>query len=298
VVLAGLSGLAAAWAPIAAVAETVSYMYGVADDNNIYAISPLEQAVTGTISTASLRLTGTTPNAFALDRNREQMLFLGSNKNLYFWDRDSDTLGQVATANDLGLTGDIPRDASFYDDKFWFFGYQNNTLNAVPILYDGNGIPTGIGTMTSTLISISNPSNFLSFGDIAINPVTQTLYGSTLPMTSGGRGEFFSLQMSDLANSYTVLPEGSGKTLGLQLGFDKDYAKLYGQDFETGDWYEVNTTTGAFTSLNYASPSYARLRDVAGGLVAVPEPGTLALACAGIAIPLGMGWTRGRRRKS
>jgi len=297
VALALLVASAAAWTPAPVAAAPLSFMYGVGDDNNIYEINPVLQTVTGTISTASLGLTGSTPNAFALDRSREQVLFLGSDKNMYFWDRDANALGQVATAAQLDLADKtIPRDATFHDDQFWFFGYDDNILHRVTIEYGGNGLPTGIGSRATTLIDLSNqpnPSNPLSFGDIDINPLTGMLYGSTLPLGVGGRGEFFSLSLADLANSYTVI--ASGKEIGLQIGFNADYSKLYGQDFVSGDWYDINLATGDFVSLGYVSPSYARFRDMAGGLVAVPEPGTLMLAIGGLAVAGMMGWSRGRR---
>jgi hypothetical protein len=287
---------AAAWTSAPVAAAPLSFMYGVGDDNNIYEINPLLQSVTGTISTASLSLTGSTPNAFALDRSRQQVLFLGSDKNMYFWDRDANALGQVATAAELDLADKtIPRDATFHDNKFWFFGFDDNILHQVSIVYGGNGLPTGIGSRIATPINIStqpNPSNPLTFGDIDINPQTSMFYGSTLPTGVGGRGEFFSLSLSNLANSYTVI--ASGKTIGLQIGFNADYSKLFGQDFESGNWYDINLTTGDFVSLGYTSPSDVRFRDMAGGLAAVPEPGSLLLAAGGLAVA---GAARGIRRR-
>lgn len=287
---------AVAWTPSPAGAAPLSFMYGVGDDNNIYEINPILQTVTGTISTASLSLTGSTPNAFALDRSREQILFLSSDKNMYFYDRDANALGQVATAAQLDLADKvIPRDATFHDGQFWFFGFDDNILHRVSLVYGGNGLPTGIGARIQTLINVPNPETPLSFGDIDINPLTGKLYGSTLPI-GVGRGEFFSLDLSDLANSYNVI--ASGKEVGLQIGFNADYSKLYGQDFESGNWYDINLATGDFVSLGFASPSSARFRDMAGGLAAVPEPSTFLLAMGGLAVAGAAHGTRRRRRNT
>ena len=265
-------------------------IYGVATDNNIYALDPLTGQVTGTTSTASLSLTGSTANAFALDRDKSQIFFVSSDKNLYFWDRPSDTLGQVATAAQLGLSGTtpIPRNATFFDGKFWFIGSGDNKLRGAAITYT-SGLPSGI-TLESP-VDISGVTGTLDPNDIAYDPLNTTIYGSNLNL------DFFSINVSNLA---APVPFTSLYTspIGVQLAFDQDYSTLYGLAFATGQWYTVGRSGGgAFTEISGAVTSAEfRMADLAGGLTPVPEPGSMTLAACGICGAAGL-FLRGRRRR-
>jgi len=265
-------------------------IYGVATDNNIYSLDPLTGLVTGTTSTASLSLTGSTANAFALDRDKSQIFFVSSDKNLYFWDRPSGTLGQVATAGELGLSGDtpIPRNATFFDGTFWFISSGDNKLRGAAIAYTG-GLPSAI-TLQSP-VDISGVTGTLNPNDIAYDPLNTTIYGSNLNL------DFFSINVSNLAAPvpYTSLYTSP---IGVQLAFDQDYSTLYGLAFATGQWYTVGRSGGgAFNEISGAVTSTEfRMADLAGGLAPVPEPGSLTLAAFGICGVAGL-VLRGRRRR-
>lgn len=308
-VMAILCAVLAALVPAPAKASTVqTVIFGVGENQNIYAIDPDTGAVTGTTSTASLSLTGSFANAFALDRDKSQIYFMGDStvtgsNNLYYWDQPSNTLGLAATAAQLGVSA-MQRNASFYAGKYWWIGLSDNKLYNAAFNYVG-GLPSGVlSTGTFTISGITGTAA-MNPNDIAINPLTQTLYGSETITINGGGGEFFSIDLANLGAPlpYTKLydqPVVSGTQVGVQLAFNDDYSTLYAQNFVTGEWYIASTGTGGtFTSTGgvTTNPNF-RMRDLAGGVQAVPEPGTLALAGSGIVIGgLVVYRTRSRRRR-
>ena len=251
-------------------------IYGVGGDNNIYSFDPGTGAVLDTISTASLGLSGSLPNAFALNRDRAQVYFLSTDKNLYYWDRPSGALGQVATAADLGLgETSIPRNATFFEDRYWFIGANDNLLRSAAIAYGPGGLPTGI-TLQAPL-GITGVTGTLNPDDIAYDRDTKILYGSDLPAATN---TFFQIDMSTLLGDrpYTSLysqPDG----IGVQLAFDNDFSTLYGANFVSGQWYTVDIAPGGtFNAIGGAvTPEDFRMRDLAGGLAPVPEPASLAV---------------------
>lgn len=299
IVLAILCALVAALLPAPAEAGQLSpttIIYGIASDNNIYSIDPGTGLVTGTVSTASLGLSGSTANAFALDRDRAQIYFLGSDKNLYYWDRPSNVLGQVATAADLGLSGSstpIPRNATFFNDKFWFIGAGDNLLRSALITYGTSGPTTGLPTGASlqTPITISGVAGTLNPNDLAYDPDVSLLYGSDFD------NSMFQIDVSNLAGPvpYTSLYNAG---VNVQLAFDKDFATLYGVSFGTGQWYTMDTTVSGTANViaGAITPPEYRMADLAGGLAPVPEPGTMALAGSGILMG-GVMIYRNRRRR-
>jgi hypothetical protein len=289
-------GIVAALLPSPAEANgaPATAIYGIASDNNIYAMDPLTGQTTETISTASLSLTGSLANAFALNRDRSQVYFLSSDKILYFWDRPSGALGQVATAADLGLeTAALPRNATFFSDRFWFIDAGDNLLRSAVIAFGTNGLPSGAALQSP--LTVTGVTGFLNPNDIIYNPTAQKIFGSDL---SGATNNFFEIDMSSLTGSRpsTALYAQPGG-VGLQLAYDSEFSVLYGANFETGQWYTVDTFSGGtFNAISGAvTPEAFRMRDLAGGLVAVPEPGTLALCGSGIVFGVGMMCRRRRR---
>lgn len=296
IMLAILCALATAILPspaAAALLPTQSVIYGVATDNNIYSIDPATGAVTGTTSTASLALSGSDANAFALNRDRAQIYFLSSSKDLYYWDIDSGTGAQLATASQLGIDAlNIPRNATLINDGlndyFAFIPATTHALYYGTISYAGD-LPTGITMQTP--VSIVDGSPNLNPNDIAYDPDDGMIYGSNFG------GAIFSLDAFSLPNtlSYTELYTTG---TGLQLAFDKDYATLYGQNFQTGEWFTVSTAPGgSLTPTGGTSAEGFRMNDLAGGVQAVPEPSGLALAGFGVAAGGAMIWRRRHRRR-
>lgn len=284
-------------APVHADPLPATVIYGVASDNDIYSFDPATGQIVDTISTASLGLSGSLANGFALNRERAQVYFLSTDKNLYYWDRPSGGLGLLATAAQLGIdTLPIPRNATFFADRYWYIDSgANNLLMSASIAYGPGGLPTGV--TLETPLTITGVTGSLNPNDLAYDPDVGLLYGSDF---SGATNTFFQIDMSSLSGDrpYTALYTQPG--VGVQLAFDKDFSTLYGADYETGQWYTIDTVAaGTFNAISGAvTPAEYRMRDLAGGLAAVPEPGTLALGGSGIACAAAGLWRSRHRRRS
>jgi hypothetical protein len=61
---------------------------------------------------------------------------------------------------------------------------------------------------------------------------------------------------SDLKDPETDTP---GTTIGLQIGFSSDQSVLYGHNFATGKWYEVNLTNGNLTLVTSGGSAFTSL---------------------------------------
>ena len=270
-------------------------IYGVGVDNTIYYVDTTAQ----TIQTVAPSLsTGVKANGFATDRTRNEVFYFGSNGDLSYYAIANGGAGTVAPASTFGNVADFPpEDAAFYNGSFWYIGKgdnYDNKLYEVPITYTGD-VPSFSGTPVSYQLSASGSTSGMAFGDIAINPNTGVLYGSTTP---GSGGLFFSLAMSSLNPSGTTAVNviSSGNPLSLQLAFSEDYAQLYGQQYlfdaldptnpakTSGAWYTVDTTSGTYNAISGFTTTPG-MRDLAG-VAAVPEPGTFLLATVGLAVAM------------
>jgi len=271
-----------------------SYIYGIADNNDIYQINP----VPGQQSFSSVYNTGRTgqSNAFAFDRDRDQMFFINPSgtfnstsytNGLFLWNKPAGTFSLLATTgSSYGVVGSIPANAAYEDNAFWFFNEGTLDLVKASLAYSGTGagaVPTGVSGFTTftmnTGTSLTATQN--RFGDIAINVDANVLYGYT-SQAQGGR--FYSL---DLANptspaSFTMISGSSA--IGLQLSFNEDYTKLYGHNYNDGKWYEVSTEDGSLIDLNFITTTNGTtgFRDLGGAsIVSVPEPAAVVLVMAG-----------------
>lgn len=276
-------------------------IYGVGVDNTIYYVDTTVkniQAVTPSLST------GVKANGFATDRDQNHLYYFGSNGDLYFYDIVNGDAGTVAPASTFGNSADFPpENAGFSNGSFWYIGKgddYDNKLYQVAITYSGTAnVPSFSGTPVAYQLSASGSTTGMAFGDIAINPTSGTLYGSTTP---GSGGLFFSLDLATLSPSGTtpVNVIASGKPISLQLAFSDDYATLYGQQYifdptdptnpakTSGAWFTVDTTTGSYDAISGFTTTPG-MRDLAG-VAAVPEPGTFLLATVGFAAALA--WNR------
>ena len=273
-------------------------IYGVTTTNDINLFDVQGQSFSFVATSLS---TGVKANGFATDRIRNNLFYFGSNGDLYYYNTTSGGAGTVAAASTFGNSADFPpEDASFYNGAFWYIGKGDdfdNKLYQVPITYTGN-VPSFSGTPTAYQLSASGSTSGMGFGDIAIHRDTGILYGSTTP---GSGGLFFTLDMNTLNPSATnpVNVISSGNPISVQLAFSEDFSTLYGQEYRvnsldptnpaltSGFWYSVDTTSGIYNSLSFAtSPG---MRDL-GGVAAVPEPGTFLLATVGFAVALA--WNR------
>jgi hypothetical protein len=284
-------------------------IYGVAVDNNIYFVDPAAQSIT--YVTASLS-TGLKANGFATDRGRNQLLYFGSNGDLYYYDIPSGGSGTVATASVFGNVDEFPpEDAAYYNGAFWYIGKGgrvedlDNKLYKAELTYT-RGVPSFSGTPVAYQLTASGSTTGMAFGDIAINPLTNMLYGSTTP---GSGGLFFSLDMTSLSgageNPVTVI--ASGKSVGLQLAYNGDYSVLYGQQYQfdpsdpanpaltSGLWYTVDISNGDYNLAGFSTAP--GMRDLAGFGTVVPEidPNLLGSAVALITGSLALLEHRSRR---
>lgn len=187
----------------------------------------------------------------------------------------------------------------YYNNSYWFFRGNGlagtNDLSRVAFDYTG-GTPSFQSLATFTISDPTLTDN--SFGDIAIKP-DGTLYA----YNHATAGRFYSLDLttasSGTVGGFNLISTTSGT--GLQLSFNPDYSLLYGHDYDTGKWYEVNTSSGAlvevagFTSLPDNNKGF---RDLGGATIAaVPEPSTLMLASIGAGATFWTASSRRRRRR-
>lgn len=285
-----------------------SYIFGISDANDIYQINPTVKSFTDIYSTT---LTAQS-NALAFDRARDQMFFMNQSgtfagtpytNGLFLWNKPLNTFSLLAQGSEIDVpTGDIPANASFYDNAFWFFKEGTKTLVKASLTYSGS-TPTGVSgfvtyTMDTGSFAPSDSQNI--FGDIAINP-SGVLYGYTAQGVGNIGGQFYSLDLTTVSGSntlanYSLINTTTGT--GLQIAFNQDYSILYGHQYSGGQWYEINTSSGALTDLSFTTivpggPAGKGFRDLAGASIApVPEPGTMALALVGMA---GAGYVVRRR---
>jgi len=285
-----------------------SYIYGIADNNDIYQINPVasQQSFGAVYNTG---LSGQS-NAFAFDRARDQMFFINPSgtfsgtpytNGLFLWNKPAGTFSLLAaTGTSYGVAGVIPANAAYEDNAFWFFNEGTLNLTKATLSYSGTGaaaVPVGVSSFTT--FTMNSGTSLLAaqnrFGDIAINVTTNFLFGYTA-QAQGGR--FYSLDLAaPTASSSFNLITGSS-SIGLQLSFNEDYTKLYGHNYNDGKWYEVDTATGSLTDLNFTTTTNGTtgFRDLGGAsIVSVPEPAAITVTTAG-AVAVGV-WRLSRRRR-
>lgn len=252
----------------------VSYIYGIDDANFVCEVDPVGKTYRQELSTG---LTGQS-NAFAYDTGRDDMYFLSSDKDLYYWNHGS-TFTKLANAAALGLSSVTqPANAAYYADAYWFFNEGTNTLNKAALSYAGNA-PTAVASVTSYAIS-GIPGTLTSsntFGDIAINGNSGVLYAATVS------GLFYSVDLGALsagAGAASVI-KAAGSNPSLQIAFSSDYATLYATNYAGGQWYTMDVPSGNLTAivgLQTKLDGTNGFRDLGGSSISpVPEPSTWAL---------------------
>ena len=277
-----------------------SYIYGIADNNQIYQINP-KPGQQSFVSVYNTGLNGQS-NAFAFDRVRDQMYFMNPSgsfnsqaysNGLFLWNKPAGTFSLLASGTAVGvLGGSIPANAAYYQDAFWYFTENSFTLNKVSLSYSGTGsaaVPNGVSGIETFVMNTggSLAANQNNFGDIAIDIDIGVLYG----YTAASGGKFYSLGLSNVVsgtlNDFSLISTTSGT--GLQISFNEDYSVLYGHNYTNGRWYDINLTTGSLTDLNFVTTTNGTtgFRDLGGAsITAVPEPGSLTLIGAGAGILL------------
>ena len=298
-VLSALSKTLLTLAVLAAAAVSGSHaeaapVYGVDVANEIWEIDPVSQTTTKVLTSPEI---GQTANALAWDQAREHLFFVNAANTFDYWERSTNTIKSVQGLS-LGLTAD-PNNAAFYNDAFWYFEHNSNVLKQANLTYVGGDPLTATPFVTSinsyAVLGMSAFGiNTNTFGDIAIDSNTGTLYAST------SRGRFYSLDLASPITSFNeiVASPGNDRKVGLQISFDDLTGTLYGTNYRDGNWYTINTTTGALTQIagfNTLVAGGVGFRDLAGA-APVPEPSTMGLAAVGLVGGLGYTGLRRRRR--
>ncbi|NQW46139.1 MAG: hypothetical protein HQ464_00055, partial [Planctomycetes bacterium] len=179
--IAASMALVSANLPLASADPIVpSYVFGIADNNQIWQIDPApgQQSSQDAFNT---NLTGLS-NAVAFDRGRDQLFFLDSINDLYVWNKplgaSAATIQVITTSGSLGISSNSVFNASYHNNAFWFFKEATNELVKASLSYSGTAVgtvPTFTGTTSYTTTGPS-PASANGFGDIAINANTGILY--------------------------------------------------------------------------------------------------------------------------
>ncbi|MFM8734301.1 MAG: DUF11 domain-containing protein, partial [Pirellulales bacterium] len=249
-----------------------AFIYGIADDNKIWEVNVAGRSSRAVFDAQPIIGTGAS-NAFAYDNTRSQFFFIDPQNSLQLWDRGS-TLTELAGSSFLGLpaTGSQPCNAAYYADAYWYFTDGTSVLNKVAFTYV-DGVPTAADRQS--FVVGGGPTLTNTFGDIAINAVTGILYASTT------NGAFYAVNLAAPATGYSAIKPPVDESPGLQLAFSGDYGTLYGQGFVGGQWYTVDTATGANTPIvgfTTAIQGINGLRDIGGSADTPVLLGDLAIA--------------------
>lgn len=249
---------------LAAAAE--SYIYGIDDVNDIWQVNPEpgDQTFVDVYNTGLTPGISQTSNAFAFDRERDQMFFLnrgtngntppgaGTENNLWMWNKPLGTFVQIATGTQLGIAGGtIPANAAYYANAFWFFREGTFNLVKAELVYASPAqgeVPTLGSVQTFTVTPTPSPPFSNRFGDIAINPTTGLLFAAT------STGYFYSVDLTTASagsvSGFSLIKSGNQS---LQIAFNGDYTVLYGHNYDDGKWFAIDTSTGTLTDLNFST---------------------------------------------
>jgi hypothetical protein len=269
-------------------------MYGVDVANDVWEINPVVKTATKVLTSSEI---GQTANALAWNEINQHLFFISGGNTFDYWEQSTNTIKSVG-GSPLNLTAD-PGNAAYYNGSFWYFEHNSNILKEAQISYVGGDPLTATPQVDSVIPhlipSISSTGyNTNTFGDIAIDHNTGTLYAST------SRGRFYAIDLANPGTSFTeITPATSNdRSVGLQLSFDNFSNTLYGTRYTSGEWFTIDTTTGNLNQIagfNTIVAGGKGFRDL-GGAAAVPEPSTIVmLPAAGLAF---VGLRQLRRRKA
>jgi hypothetical protein len=268
-----------------------TYMYGLDDSGDIYEINPATQTTTKVFTSPPSTVLA---NSTAYDDSRGQLFFIDGASGLNYWQRGASDVANV-TGAPVGVSAD-PFNAAYYNNAIYFFEANTANLKRANLAYtaSGSSVIPSITSVDTFVISGMSPTgnNTNTFGDIAIDTNTGTLYAST------SRGRFYSLSLADPENSFNQIAAslGNDRSVGYQLAFSSDNSTLYGHRYSDGSWVTIDTTTGAATAISGFVTTFGNggFRDLGGSaLNPVPEPSTIGLAAVGALA--GLGWTLRRR---
>jgi hypothetical protein len=252
-----------------------SYFYAVGSNNHLYEVS--DTGVRRDLRDLSGLGGAGLVNGAAFDAARSQFFFAvpGASSSaagsLWYWNQATNdtpvSLGLLPTAR--------PDNGAYWDGAYWYIQQGTHTLHRIALQYDGSGAPSlsSGGASSATLTGGVPVASDNYFGDIVITS------GGILYATTANGDSFYSLSLSSgpLSGSKTVTSLGTVGSAGvdkLQLSFDSSGSTLYGHAYDTGQWYTVNTTNGALTTLAFSTLTGGvsnGFQDIAGAS-ALPTP--------------------------
>ncbi|RYF58954.1 MAG: hypothetical protein EOO39_33705 [Cytophagaceae bacterium] len=257
-------------------AAQAQYLYGITNNGSLYEVNPTIQYTTS-VFTQSLSMTSA--NGLAYDDANGRLFYFGAvggSSNFYTWDR---TTGQQAQITGTRPTASIAC-GSFYNNAFWYINGSTDTLVRLNLDFSTPTAPVVSSFQQFTNFDGTALGNF-TFGDISIRS-DGVLFGSS-------NNGIFSVDVS--SGVPTNFARISTNSTLYQIGFGAD-GTLYGETSANGNWYTLNTGTGAATSMGYTSTdstgATVAFNDISEGAVrgiaVVPELNTAALL--GLALPL------------
>jgi hypothetical protein len=213
-------------------------------------------------------------NAFSYNPVQNNVFFFNSNTT-------TPTLYSVQATNgglfqDLGTVSGLPNNvnrsgAAFFNNTIYAIANNSDTLYSIPVSYIGSSINVG----SATPISLGTGAR--AFGDLAIDPGTQTLYGYSTGNTDFPSASFFRYSLT-APGSLSFGPVNTSPT-GLQIAFGNSDNLLYGVT-TTGEWRVVDKATGQTTLFANTVGAQGTINDLAGGY---PVPGPLPILGAAAA---------------
>lgn len=253
------------------------YQIQLADGPTNTANSTLLSTSTATCGTTCSNLNRI--NAFSYNPEKNNLFFFNSNTTTPTLFSVDVTNGGIFT--NLGTLSGVPNGinlsgAAFFNNNIYAIRNNSDTVYKISVNYTGN--TPSLGAVTSFNLGTGSRA----FGDLAIDPRTQTLFGYS---TESGTNPnivppaFFTY---DLKNGGSLV---SGPTntspSGVQISFGGSDNKLYGVN-ANGQWFVVDKATGVTSpyALSTAGFVTGQFNDLAGGY---PVPGPLPILGAAVA---------------
>lgn len=235
-------------------ASAASYFYAIGSNNHLYEVS--DAGIRRDIRDLSGLGAAGLVNGAAFDASNKKLFFSvpGSSPSageLWYWDQATNGspayLGLLPTAK--------PDNASYWNGAYWYMEQGTTKLHRIEVQYSGGTPSLASGGASFATVNHSpalTDVNDRYFGDIAITTLSSsvaTLYGAT-----AYGNQFFSVSLSSgsLSGGLAATLLGTVGSTGvdkMQLSFDSAGTTLYGHAYDTGQWYTVNTTNGALTTL-------------------------------------------------
>jgi hypothetical protein len=264
-------------------AAQAQYLYGITDGGSLYEINPTI-GYTAQVFSQTLGVSGA--NGLAWDETNKRAFYFGTvggTSRFYVWDR--------ATGVQTQITGTRPTasisNGTFFNNAFWYVNNATDTLVRLDLNFSVPSAPTVASFQEFANFDGGSTFTSFSFGDISVRASDGVLFGSS-------NNGIFSVNInSGTPTGFNLI--NSSSTL-YQIGFGAN-GTLYGETSANGNWFTINQGTGVATPMGYSSSPVA-FNDISEGSVvgvAVPEPGTMALALPIVGLALGM---IARRRKA